>query len=146
MLDEASGSIAAAHARRFLDRHGIARHKQAGLFAQIIEVSFSQAARKLKGAVGISLEELTALAYYFGSSLNEVLAADDLVEPVVAVWKFQTRTLRCLLWTRGIVETRSEATLIARKTDAGWVIDWAPYPQLNADCIRIDKLLIHPAT
>jgi hypothetical protein len=65
---------------------------------------------------------------------------------VVATWRFQTRTLRCLLWTRGIPETRSDATLVARQTESGWVIDWAPYPELNAACIRIDKLVIHPAT
>lgn len=144
-LTEEAESLAGAAATRFLDRHEVPRHKQARLFSQIIRVSFSQAARKLRGTVGITIEELMELAFYFGASLNDVLATDTVTNPVPATWKLPQGTLKCLLWTRGLHEARADVQLIARNTSGGWVIEFASNPELDAEAIRIDKLVIHPA-
>lgn len=56
-----------------MDRHGVARHKQAGMVAAVLGLSRSHGTRKLRGGFPMTMDEIAKVAEHFGETLLQAL-------------------------------------------------------------------------
>jgi anti-sigma-K factor RskA len=84
--------------RALLQRHGIPRHRQAPLLAEILGVPYRQAHRKLGGQVSWSLEEQQTVARRFGETLADVVDAVAASDAEAATLIVDDLRLPCRFW------------------------------------------------
>lgn len=66
-------NLAAQCLQDLMDRHGVPRHKQAGVVASVLNLSRSHGNRKLRGGFPMTLDEIAQVAEHFGETLLQAL-------------------------------------------------------------------------
>jgi hypothetical protein len=114
-------SLAVRCVRALLERHGLPKYRQSPWLADALNLSYSQAHRRLSGASPWSLEDLERVGVLFGESLSEVVALAQPSEVIAGVAKFGTATFDCRLWLGERVDRPSPNQVVAVHTSSGWI-------------------------
>ncbi|HAT33729.1 MAG TPA: hypothetical protein DCW29_23670 [Janthinobacterium sp.] len=144
----------AERVRSLMERRGIAKRRQCKELTHILQLSFSQAHRKLNGASPWTLEQLKKLTEHFGEPLgmleqeHEVPAgmadADGRGEIHDALFVIGERALPCTAWIGPRVCLQYRAEFIALHDADGWrVVENGPGLDIHAERHQVDKVEIH---
>jgi ActR/RegA family two-component response regulator len=144
--DAKEPGLAARSVRALLQRHGIPKHRQAPLLAEILGVPYRQAHRKLGGLVSWSLEEQQTVARRFGETLADVVDAVAASDAEAATLIVDDLRLPCRFW-RGAAMTAAPAEgLVAVHQPGGWTVASAGRaPAGDLFAVRKLSLSIEPA-
>jgi len=120
--DAKEPGLAARSVRALLQRHGIPRHRQAPLLAEILGVPYRQAHRKLGGQVSWSLEEQQTVARRFGETLADVVDAVAASDAEAATLIVDDLRLPCRFWRGAALAAAPADGLVAVHQPAGWTV------------------------
>jgi ActR/RegA family two-component response regulator len=120
--DAKEPGLAARSIRGLLQRHGIPKHRQAPMLAEILGVPYRQAHRKLTGLVSWSLEEQQTVARRFGETLADVVDAVTSSDAEAATLLADDLRLPCRFWRGAAMAAVPGEGLVAVHQPAGWVV------------------------
>ncbi len=120
--DAKEPGLAARAVRALLQRHGIPRHRQAPLLAEILGVPYRQAHRKLGGQVSWSLEEQQTVARRFGETLADMVDAVAASDAEAATLVVDDLRLPCRFWRGAALAAAPAEGLVAVHQPAGWTV------------------------
>jgi CheY-like chemotaxis protein len=130
-----------------LERQGLPRHKHSPFLANLLDLSYSTAHRKLQGSSPWTLDELQVLASHCGEPLASLIeAAPSEVESDSVLALLQAGSLRisCRVWLGGRVPRPADDSLIAFTASGRWRV--GPADESNrAEAFAVRKLVIEPA-
>jgi hypothetical protein len=66
-------ALATTCLQELMDRHGVPKHKQAGIVTKVLELSRSHGNRKLHGIFPMTFDEVGRIAEHFGETLVQAL-------------------------------------------------------------------------
>lgn len=120
--DAKEPGLAARSMRALLQRHGIPKHRQAPLLAEILGVPYRQAHRKLAGTVSWALEEQQIVARRFGETLADVVDAVAASDAEAATLLVDGLRLPCRFWRGAALAAAPAEGLVAVHQPAGWTV------------------------
>ena len=140
---ETPTTLAAQCIRALLDRVAMPRHRHSAHIAELLDLSYHQAHRRLIGKAPWSLEELQTVAMNHGETLADLFAEQksSTFEPAVLI----TGQLRvtCRLWPGPPLALHRPGDLIAVKGGLEWVVMVAGDTTMPHAC-AIRRLVIEP--
>ncbi len=138
MDEEECSSLAAQVVRGLLERHGVAKHKQSAVIAQMFGLSRSAAHRRISGMAHWTLEELQQIAGAYGETLAEVLEKDA-SSGEKGVLEVEGKRVDCLVWLGEPATAATTQGLVAKQDRGLYVITTAP-PTTGAPHFRVNRL------
>ena len=120
--DAKEPGLAARSVRALLQRHGIPRHRQAPMLAEILGVPYRQAHRKLGGQVSWSLEEQQTVARRFGETLADMVDAVAASNAEAATLIVDDLRLPCRFWRGAALAAVPAEGLVAVYQPVGWTV------------------------
>ena len=119
---ESAPSIAATCVRALLDRAGLSRHRHSAQVAELLNLSYHQAHRRMNGMVTWSLEELQVIASHYGESLEELISERKSATYETAVLVVGSLRVTCRLWPGQLQANHPRGDLIAIKEGSTWSV------------------------
>lgn len=136
--------LAARCVRHLLERHGIPRHKHSTVIGDVLEMSYSQAHRKVGATATWSLEEIARLATHFGESLAEVVEAGQLHDSQEAVLVMGPLKVPCRVWLGKVVDPPYPPQLAAIGTPGRWLV--MPSTEVRGvPALQVQRLVVEQA-
>ena len=110
--------------RALMERHGLPKYRQSAWLADAMNLSYSQAHRRLSGAAPWTLEELERVGALFGERIEQVVALGQRrsSDEVPGVMTIGSTTLQCRLWIGDVIENLKEESVVAVRTSTGWAV------------------------
>lgn len=139
--DAKEPGLAARSVRALLQRHGIPRHRQAPMLAEILGVPYRQAHRKLGGQVSWSLEEQQTVARRFGETLADMVDAVAASDAEAATLIVDDLRLPCRFWRGAALAVAPAEGLVAVHQPEGWTLASARRA-LAGDMYAVRKLAL----
>lgn len=144
-------SLAAHMVRALLERHGIAKNRQAGFVGEFFKLSRAAAHQRVNRSAAWTLEELSAIAQHFGETLSDVVAAHSTSLSKAATLRMGGAHIDCRIWLAEKEPGSSSAaadTYVALETDGGYVVmpTTAISTQAGQRIARLELVLEHPAS
>jgi CheY-like chemotaxis protein len=143
-------SVAVAErVRELMSRHGIAKRQQTSELCRILDLSFSQGHRKLRGNSPWTLSQIRKVAEVFGEPAAQLFGAQTLDPGMVgataqeALFCVGTLELACTAWVGAPVEAGSRPEFIAWSKQDQWRVvrhDGALYQ----NAFEVHKIEIYP--
>src|SRR5215469_15851978 len=109
----------AERVRELMSRHGIAKRQQTSELCRILDLSFSQGHRKLRGNSPWTLSQIRKVAEVFGEPAAQLFGAQSLDPGVVgaiaqeAVFCIDATEIACTEWVGAALEAGSRPELVA---------------------------------
>lgn len=144
-------SLGAQMVRALLERHGIAKNRQAGFVGEFFDLSRAAAHARVNRSAAWTLEELTALAQHFGETLSDVVAAHATTRSKPATLRLGGAHIDCRIWLAGEAThdaTAEAATYVALEKDGNYVVmpTTAIAAQAGRRVARLELVLEHPSS
>jgi len=143
-------SVAVAQrVRELMARHGIGKRQQTAELCRILDLSFSQGHRKLRGNSPWTLAQITKVAEAFGEPAAQLFGAQLLDPGMVgasaqdAVLCVSAVELACTAWIGAPIEAGSRPEYVAYERDGQWRVvrhDGALYQNAH----EVHKIEIYP--
>lgn len=142
---QADGTLGAQLVRSLFERHEVPKHKQAAALAEILELSYSQASRRLSTNASWAVEDFQALAAHYGETLTEFVSMSHLDEMVSAALTIGTTTVPCRLLHGSPLHKPRIGALVATRIDASWFVLPADH-NLATQAYDIKRIVIEPSS
>jgi CheY-like chemotaxis protein len=139
----------AERVRELMSRHGIAKRQQTSELCRILDLSFSQGHRKLRGNSPWTLSQIRKVAEVFGEPAAQLFGAQTLDPGMVgataqeALFSVGTLELACIAWVGSPVEAGIRPEFIAWSKQDQWRVvrhDGALYQ----NAFEVHKIEIYP--
>jgi CheY-like chemotaxis protein len=128
-------------------RNGVTDRQQSKKLSEILNLSYSQAHRKLNAGVDWTVNQLQVVAEYFGESLAAMgLGADDNCENIaqraVLLLGPGSNTYPCLAWIGDALNDAAKVDFVAVKNGDEWHVVEAARSHDKTSRYRVEKLEI----
>ncbi|HEY3596603.1 MAG TPA: helix-turn-helix domain-containing protein [Paraburkholderia sp.] len=139
----------AERVRELMSRHGIAKRQQTSELCRILDLSFSQGHRKLRGNSPWTLSQIKKVAEVFGEPAAQLFGAQSLDPGMVgatayeAVFCVGALELACTAWVGAPVEPGSRPEFIAWPKPDQWRVV-RPDGALYHNACEVHKIEIYP--
>jgi CheY-like chemotaxis protein len=152
MANEAGSpdSLAVAErVRELLSRHGIGKRQQTAELCRILDLSFSQGHRKLRGNSPWTLLQITKVAEVFGEPAAQLFGAQSLDPGMVgavaheAVFTLGPLELACTAWIGVALEPGSRPEFVAYAKNGQWRVTRHD-GTLHQSAYEVHKIEIYP--
>lgn len=118
--------LGASFVRALLDQRGVPRHRQAKQVAELLNLGYTQAHRRLTGAAAWPVDDLARLAEHLGTTLSELVAGGNASGAretassasgnfAQARWTVDGQQLLCEVWIGDVVQGDFPGSLVARR-------------------------------
>src|SRR6201990_3506716 len=143
-------SIAVAErVRELMSRHGIGKRQQTAELCRILDLSFSQGHRKLRGNSPWTLAQIRRVADAFDEPalklFDSINTRPDETEGTAhdAVLKLGSLEIPCMAWVGSALEAGSRPDFIAQKLNGRWIVTKHEGVLLHEGC-AVHKIEIQP--
>lgn len=135
--------------RAMMESHGIPRRRQSKELTVILNLSFSQAHRKLTGASPWTLDQLKRITEYFndqslGATLNTPAPAGASFDAHDAVLVAGDQKLSCVAWIGEVLDIPHPAEFVAVRRGEEWhIVNSRASRNDGETCRRVGKIEVH---
>ncbi|MDM0116775.1 helix-turn-helix domain-containing protein [Variovorax sp. J22R133] len=143
-------SLAAHMVRALLERHGIAKNRQAAFVGDFFKLSRAAAHQRVNRSAAWTLEELSSLAQHFEETLSDVVAAHATALAKPATLRMGGASIACRIWlAEGSTDDAKRAadSYVALEKDGAYVVmpTTAIPTQAGRHIARLELVLEHSA-
>jgi len=149
VADTTDSGTVAERVRELMSRHGIGKRQQTTELCRILDLSFSQGHRKLRGNSPWTLAQVKKVAEAFGEPASQLFGAHLLDPGVVgarareALLCVSAAELACTAWVGAPVEPGSRPEFVAYEKHGQWRVV-RPDGSLYQNAHDVHKLEIYP--
>jgi len=149
VADTTDSASVAERVRELMSRHGIGKRRQTTELCRILDLSFSQGHRKLRGNSPWTLAQIKKVAEAFGEPASQLFGAQLLDPGVVgarsreALLCGSAAELPCTAWVGAPVEPGSRPEFVAYETLGQWRVV-RPDGSLYQNAHDVHKIEIYP--
>jgi CheY-like chemotaxis protein len=149
VAQSADSATVAERVRELMSRHGIGKRQQTTELCRILDLSFSQGHRKLRGNSPWTLAQIKRVAEAFGEPVGQLFAA-QLLDPGVlgasaqeALLCVSVAELPCTAWIGAPAEAGSRPEFVAYEKHGQWRVV-RPDGSLYQNAHEVHKIEIYP--